>query len=647
MGNHWDRETSSDSDGSGSEGSGDEYDSEAGRTNEEGTSDGGSSRSRNNSLSAAGSGSPPKDTAVRAASSEVGSGGVGGAHAGVDREDGKQEVGAHVKASAEEQVASQPRPEKEVREQDKKKVRGSGKKRPRPRKSMFRIRFRKAHDTYTAEELGATPRRLRRLTLSGVYATNLKEHDIQAYFVVDAATAPGETVREPLLTSDVVRGDKTQQEVAWNRVATMDLGDEMLFADQRLCFSVYQKRQLWSTRVIGYAFVSLRDAFARPNVSMQSTYQVFKEKDEAERRSREKQNSADLSSHSDAGSLSSTTTTNTSSSATSLAMPRSGSLGNLFRRAVKDPTDDDEGAGKVRGHVTMTWNVEESIKLPFCLCVPPLRAGQCLYDIVDHLGLVVAKLEYLGRSKCAWCTNLDLSASPSAASDYMDAEAGPQEEACCNACSMKGWSECVVMWDKKGEVRLGSVFTDVTPRKHARARICDQNDTHFASVRAACTTKPEISTGVRFKIVPTFSELTVRACGSIISGKTSSSSFQVSERRPDSDDTKDNHARRRGGSRSGDVVADINRGGSVRDPANVLVQAGKDAVRSVLIAIGIDEACRLRPRAVYDGVTFKDKFDKEYQREEEEQADTSHGSVGMLGGGSHPSPHGSPFQSPR
>jgi hypothetical protein len=34
---------------------------------------------------------------------------------------------------------------------------------------MFRIRFRKAHDTYTAEELGATPRRLRRLNLSGVY----------------------------------------------------------------------------------------------------------------------------------------------------------------------------------------------------------------------------------------------------------------------------------------------------------------------------------------------------------------------------------------------------------------------------------------------------------------------------------------------
>ena len=64
---------------------------------------------------------------------------------------------------------------------------------------MFRIRFRKAHDTYTAEELGATPRRLRRLTVSGVHAQNLKEHDIQAYYTIEAAPAAGETSREPLL----------------------------------------------------------------------------------------------------------------------------------------------------------------------------------------------------------------------------------------------------------------------------------------------------------------------------------------------------------------------------------------------------------------------------------------------------------------
>ena len=210
----------------------------------------------------------------------------------------------------------------------------------------------------------------------------------------------------------------------------------------------------------------------------------------------------------------------------------------------------------MRGHVTMTWLVEDTIKLPFCLSVPPLRPGQCHYDVTDLLGVVVAKLEYLGRSKCAWCTNID----PKAAvySDYTDAESGPHEDACCNACSMKGWSECVVMWDKTGAVRLGSVFTDVTPRKHARARICDQNDTHFASVRAACKAKPEISTAVRFKIVPTFSELSIKACGTIISGKTCSSSFQVAERRPDMDESKDANGSRRArgsSSRVGDVVA--------------------------------------------------------------------------------------------
>lgn len=70
------------------------------------------------------------------------------------------------------------------------------------------------------------------------------------------------------------------------------------------------------------------------------------------------------------------------------------------------------------------------------------------YDIVDHLGVVVAKLEYVGRSRCAWCTKIDQSQAFYV--DYSDPESGPQEEPCCNACSMKGWSECVTMWDKKG-----------------------------------------------------------------------------------------------------------------------------------------------------------------------------------------------------
>lgn len=117
-----------------------------------------------------------------------------------------------------------------------------------------------------------------------------------------------------------------------------------------------------------------------------------------------------------------------------------------------------------------------------------------------------------------------------------------------------------------------------------------------------------------------------------------------------------------------EVVADIIRGG-LKEPAMVNVQAGKDAVRcvsspsatmprgcsarrevysarreeqrgwrlmwagstrrraklrggrggrSILLAVGINEACRLRPRAIYTGVTFKDKFDRDYEREDED-----------------------------
>jgi hypothetical protein len=36
----------------------------------------------------------------------------------------------------------------------------------------------------------------------------------------------------------------------------MDLEEELLFSEQRLCFCFYQKRQLWSTRVIGSALTA-------------------------------------------------------------------------------------------------------------------------------------------------------------------------------------------------------------------------------------------------------------------------------------------------------------------------------------------------------------------------------------------------------
>ena len=229
-------------------------------------------------------------------------------------------------------------------------------------------------------------------------------------------------------------------------------------------------------------------------------------------------------------------------------------------RAMSEMNLDEEAlaGGRAKGTVTMTVLATQPVRLPFCLYVPPLTAGVPTYPITDNIGTVVAQLVYLGRSKCVWCTNSD--PSQPFDYDYQDAEQGPSADACCTACAMKGWSECVVLYDKTGDVRLGSVFTDVTTRKHARSRVCDQNEAHFASVRAGSTSKPEISVGVRFKIVPTFSELSVstvllvpefllvsrvgsslgflrifepesllqiKATGSIITGKTCSSQFQV------------------------------------------------------------------------------------------------------------------------
>ena len=67
---------------------------------------------------------------------------------------------------------------------------------------------------------------------------------------------------------------------------------------------------------------------------------------------------------------------------------------------------------------------------------------------------------------------------------------------------------------------------------------------------------------------------TVRLCQKmpiLVSKEAHTAVVQVSERRPEVDDN-DGAKRRSGSSRVGDVVADINRGGGLRDPANVLVQ---------------------------------------------------------------------------
>lgn len=488
----------------------------------------------------------------------------------------------------------------------KKKKSGSKKKLKKPRKAAFcRIRFRKQHDLYTPEELGATPRRVSRLTISGVSLQSLKEFDINAYFVVEGRDVA-------LLRSDTVRGDKTQQEVAWPDAMTVDLEEARLLPNAKLRISLYQSRKMWSDKVVGAALLSVSEALRRPGVPMQNTYEVIKDKGAG--------NTA-------AASKSTEELGEAAKAEPSRGMVQSSSVGSLLSRlrggtgaggmvrTMSEMQLDEEGLqSRARGTVTMTLLATEPTRLPFCLNVPPLTAGVPTYNVTDHIGNVVGQLVYLGRSRCVWCTSTDPQGQFDY--DYQDAELGPSAEPCCTACAMKGWSECVVLYNKTGDVRLGSVFTDVTTRKHARARVCDQNEAHFASVRAGSTSKPEISVGVRFKIVPTFSELSIKATGSIITGKTCSSSFQV-YRKSTEPSGDENATRKRNASRSEEVIADINRGG-LKDSATVNVQAGRDAVRSVLLAIGINEACRLRPRAIYDGVTFKDKFDRDYEREDQD-----------------------------
>ena len=481
---------------------------------------------------------------------------------------------------------------------------GSGSNIPRPRRRMFRLRFRKAHDAYTAEELGATPRRRSRLTISEVSVRQLRELDVSAYYTLEGSRG------SPLVKSDVQRGDKKREKISWSDKVEMDVEDEALLPGGRMQMCLLQSRKLWSDSVVGYSLVSLQVALKRPGAWMQNTFELLKERPRVPREGSD-ETAIDDSSHSH--SLSSDSDVGAFSAGTASTLPRNSSGLNLFGRLRgKSEAGEEDGArSKVVGTVTMTMLAEEPARLPFHLSVPPLIPGQARYQVTDHTGKVVARLEYLGRSRCAWCTNMDSSAVFS--HGYHDAAAGPSPEPCCAACGMKGWSECVVLWDREGDVRLGSVHTDVTPRKHSRARACDQNEAHFSSVRAACSSKPEVSTGVRFKIIPTFSELSVRMTGCTISGKSCQSSFQVTIKKPDAG--HDASGGKGAGRRVGEVAADIQRGG-MREPTLVLVQPGKDAVRSLLVALSINEACRLRPRSMYDGVTFRDKFDKEYEREE-------------------------------
>lgn len=115
----------------------------------------------------------------------------------------------------------------------------------------------------------------------------------------------------------------------------------------------------------------------------------------------------------------------------------------------------------------------------------------------------------------------------------------------------------------------------------------------------------------RIQVVPTFQEIVVRTSGSMIAGKSCSISHQVLERVSDT-------AQPQGG-KSGhhankelQMVADITRVSNGQH-SSVILYPGKDAVRSLLLVVGINEASRLRPKAVHDGAAQRDKFDRDYE----------------------------------
>jgi hypothetical protein len=119
----------------------------------------------------------------------------------------------------------------------------------------------------------------------------------------------------------------------------------------------------------------------------------------------------------------------------------------------------------------------------------------------------------------------------------------------------------------------------------------------------------DMSTGTQ--VVPTFQEIVVRTSGSMITGKSCSISHQVLERMSDT-------AQPQGG-KSGHqahkelkMVADITRVSNGQH-SSVILYPGKDAARSLLLVVGINEASRLRPKAVHDGAAPRDKFDRDYE----------------------------------
>lgn len=275
-------------------------------------------------------------------------------------------------------------------------VSGTGKKTARSstRSTLFKIRFRKVHDCYTAEELGCSPRRMVSIKVGAVSVQCAKESDINAYYHVEGA---GEA---SIAKSDTVRGEKN--DLRWGSGILIELEECELVDSSKLKFNFYQSRKLWSDRIVGYSLVDVGDALQRPGVNIQHTYPLIKD-----RKTGADGNEVDESMRGGSTASGDTEASRASTkvedeaknqggkklspvSTKAAALPRSNSFETFFKWGLRAgiAADDDDVSKRQRGTLTLTISAAEPVTLPFRLNVPPVSKHSKLTNIVDHLGKV-------------------------------------------------------------------------------------------------------------------------------------------------------------------------------------------------------------------------------------------------------------------
>ena len=216
---------------------------------------------------------------------------------------------------------------------------------------------------------------------------------------------------------------------------------------------------------------------------------------------------------------------------------------------------------------------------------------------------------------------------------------GRHGAASCASCSESGWSEGLVLWDAQQRVCLGSVVTDIAPRRRgatARARAFDHDDFHFCSVLGGdsppmATSTGDVGVATRFKVAPSFPELSLRAVSNgpgfqlhvqaegvldtCVSASLNGVSATASGTRqpprtatsqwgssmwPHCEGAAPNLTATQPASppeKPPGLAAEVRPGRGHGDPSTVLVWPGHDAGRAILLAIAAAESARLsQPR---------------------------------------------------